>query len=65
MTIRLAAQFADPRLRRFNLLTVDYIARGRTEGSVPDVYGVREHALDLANFLVSESLVSRTCMRYS
>ncbi|KAH7096403.1 Alpha/Beta hydrolase protein [Auriculariales sp. MPI-PUGE-AT-0066] len=44
-------QFADPCLRRFNMITVDYVNRGGTRGSVPDEYSFQDVARDVATFM--------------
>lgn len=47
-----AAQFEDPDVRRFNLVTLDFLAHGLTEGKVPAGYGQTDAATDLAAFMV-------------
>ena len=49
---RRVAQFSDPSLRRFNLVVMDLMLHGYTEGQVPAVYGQKEVAKDVAAFMV-------------
>ncbi|KAH7105149.1 alpha/beta-hydrolase [Auriculariales sp. MPI-PUGE-AT-0066] len=46
-----SAQFVDPHLRRFNLVALDTLSHGKTEGDVPEVYGQVEAACDVAAFM--------------
>jgi len=54
LTIALASdQFADPSLRRFNLVAVDLLCYGDTTGLVPDDYDQKMAAADIVRFMVS------------
>ncbi|EJD43840.1 alpha/beta-hydrolase [Auricularia subglabra TFB-10046 SS5] len=44
-------QFADPQIRRFNLISTDLLSHGVTEGKVPPVYGQKEAAADVVAFM--------------
>ncbi|KAJ7175796.1 Alpha/Beta hydrolase protein [Mycena filopes] len=44
-------QFADPNLRRFNLIAFDLRAHGETSGKVGATYGREEAAADVAKFM--------------
>jgi pimeloyl-ACP methyl ester carboxylesterase len=54
---RHTGQFADPQLRRFNLIAVDSRCHGATTGRVNDDYGCIDTADDIAKFMVSHSLI--------
>ena len=45
-------QFADPQLRRFNLVALDSRAHGDTGGIVNSSYGQEDAAEDVVNFMV-------------
>jgi pimeloyl-ACP methyl ester carboxylesterase len=47
-----AAIYADARLRRFNLLTLDLRGHGPTSASVDDTYGRETAARDVLNLMV-------------
>src|ERR1700761_4897327 len=47
------AQFTDPGLRRFNLVTMDSRCHGNSEGSVPENWGRNGAAEDVYEFMVS------------
>lgn len=51
-------QFRDPEVRRFNLVGVDVLRHGLTEGEVPGTYRQREAAADVAVFMDAISLPS-------
>ena len=45
-------QFADPQLRRFNLVALDFRAHGETSGAVSSSYGQEDAAEDVVKFMV-------------
>ena len=49
-------QFADPSLRRFNLVAVDLLCHGDTTGLVPNDYDQKMAAADIVAFMVSPLL---------
>ena len=53
-------QFSHPQLRRFNLVGLDLLDHGWTEGEVPETYTQENAAADVAAFLVSLDL--RPCL---
>jgi pimeloyl-ACP methyl ester carboxylesterase len=52
----LAAIYADPRLRRFNLLTMDLRGHGLTSAGADDTYGPETAARDVLNLMVSAAV---------
>ncbi|KZV87141.1 alpha/beta-hydrolase [Exidia glandulosa HHB12029] len=58
-------QFADPTLRRFNLVSLDLLSHGRTQGAVPAVYTEREAAEDVNAFMDALKLPACTVFALS
>jgi len=46
------AQFADPNLRRFNLIALDFRCHGLSIGRVPETYREADAAEDVFRFMV-------------
>ncbi len=57
---RAIGQFEDPQIRRFNCVALDLRLYGRTTtDDIPEGYGVKEAAEDLALFMVIDPFVQQ------
>lgn len=51
-----SGQFEDPQIRRFNCVALDLRVHGHTTGDpIPEGYGAKEAAEDIAKFMVNDS----------